>query len=428
MKGHVSGKTGAAVALALSIVGSIPAAQARAEDQANGGIPGSAWPVWVWVDGRTLGAARDGAAESAVISQTLAGVLGLFSDTNEAHQRTFATVGESLSRGDGVVLSIRLEEAGPAIQAWTGAQRPDAPEPDAVAERPAGSIEAHRAWADSQVSDLPVSFEVFVDVNTLRREFAELSDDDRLPWLLRATGLANARSIMLHGRLVAPERVAMADPALPLPRSALRMGEYRGPPLLRIDVSWNSRADDLRTVRGTSIAAGHWPGAALREPVRDCTTAVVLRWPWCVRLDQGLDVRAAWLRGRDRTAFQDRARTWRTGSRQRLDRVCGSLHSWLIIGFDRGTPGLLRLESRVREDGASPAAVAAEVQYLIGPIAEDVSVSRGVSVLRWSAKRPFADLNWAAMEKGPSRGLVGTLRLAGCMADSAADTRRRAGE
>lgn len=427
MKGRVSVMTGAAVALALTIVGPILAAPERADDQASGGSPGSSWPVWVWVDGRTLGAARAGAAESAVISQTLAAVVGLFSHTNEAHQRTFATVGESLSRGEGVVIAIRFEEAGPAIQAWTGAQRPDAPAPLAVEEGPAASIESHRGWADSQASDLPVFFEVFVDVNALRSEFAELSDDDRLPGLLRGTGLANARSIMLHGRLVGPERVAMADPALPLPRSALRMGEYRGPPLLRIDVSWNSRADDHRTVRGTNIAAGHWPGAALRESVRDCTTAVVLRWPWCVRLDQGLDLRAAWLRGRDRTAFQDRARTWRAGGRQRLDRVCGSLHSWLIIGFDRGAPGLLRLESRVREDGASPAAVAAEVQHLIGPIAEDVSVSRGVSVLRWTAGRPFADLCWAAAEAGPTRGLVGTLRLTGCQADGAADTRRRAG-
>ena len=425
MKGRVSVKTGAAVALALSIVGSIPAAPARAEDQANGGSPGSAWPVWVWVDGPTLGAARDGAAESAVISQTLAAVVGLFSHTNEAHQRTFATVGESLSRGEAVLIAVRFEEAGPAIQAWTGAQRPDAPAPAAVEEGPAASIESHRGWADSQASDLPVFFEVFVDVNALRREFAELSDDDRLPWLLRGTGLSNARSIMLHGRLVAPSawRWPIRHCAAAV---GARMGEYRGPPLLRIDVSWNSRADDLRIVRGTNIAAGHWPGRRARA----CETArrrSCCGWPWCVRLDQGLDLHAAWLLERDRARFQEQARIWRTRSRQRLDRVCGSLHGWLIIGFDRGTPGLLRLESRVREDGASPAAVAAEVQHLIGPIAEDVSVSRGVSVLQWSAARPFSDLCWAAAEAGPTRGLVGTLRLAGCDADGAADTRRRAG-
>ena len=52
---------------------------------------------------------------------------------------------------------------------------------------------------------------------------------------------------MLHGAWIAPDMVPLVDPALPLPPSAARRGEYaklNGPPLVRLDLSWNSRSVD----------------------------------------------------------------------------------------------------------------------------------------------------------------------------------------
>jgi hypothetical protein len=382
--------------------------------------------LWVWVDGRTLGPARDAAAEAAVIAQTAAGVVELFGPIDDANRAALAAAGSAISRREAVLVSVRFEDGRTRIEASTTAGRPEATAAARGDERPVASLAAHRAWADSAAPDLPPAFEVWIDVNALRGRFADTLEDDRLPGLLRAAGLANARSVMLHGRWVAPEGVALADPSLPLPRSSLRLGEYTGPPLLRIDVSWNSRADDLRTIRGTNIAAGHWPAAALREPAASATSVVVIRWPWFVRLERVLEARAAWLARGERERFADRVRSWRQESRSRLDRACGSLHGWLLIGLDASVPGLLRIEARTRDDGAAPANIAADVAHLLGPLGADVRAARGIWTYAWSPGRPLADLTWAAAEGGPAKGLVGAATLAGCRADAAADVRRRA--
>lgn len=304
----------------------------------------------LWIN-PLLPAAPDAAAEARVFEHTLARSLELLIPLDDAARRAIALAAAKFASRQPLHLTMsNLDAAMPVI------------EPSEAGDPPAfPAAAAHRAWlAKEPGGDLGVPvLELFIDVNAVRRANEGEPDGGRAARVLRAMHLANARSLMLHARLIPPDQVAMVDPTTPLPPSARRLGEYqqqgdgKAAPLVRIDLSWNSRADDLKTVRGVNIAAGHWPARALPMDPPRAAFACVFRADYRAWLEGALSLRSAWLEPRAAVEFDATRSQWLRRNRTAVDRLTGSLPAWCVLTPEAQRPDTLGVASRPRDDGLS---------------------------------------------------------------------------
>ena len=134
-------------------------------------------------------------------------------------------------------------------------------------------------------------FDVRVDLSALRRAApamffapptADLSREGASPRaheILRALGLASARSIGLRGTRVASANVRLAD-VRGVPDSS-RGAAYIGPDLVRLDLTHASRSGAVNDAARVAITTGFWPAELTTLAPVDAS------WAMVVRCDQG---------------------------------------------------------------------------------------------------------------------------------------------
>lgn len=366
----------------------------------------------LWIN-PILPAAPDAAAEAQVFGHTLARSLELFIPLDDAGRRAIALAAAKFAARQPLQLTVsNVDAETPVVQLSEAAERPAFP-----------AAAAHRAWlAKEPGGDLGVPvLELFIDVNAVRRANEGEPDGGRAARVLRALNVSNARSLMLHARLIPPDQVAMVDPVTPLPPSARRLGEYQqqgdgnAAPLVRIDLSWNSRADAIETIRGMNIAAGHWPARALpMEPPR-AAFACVFRADFRAWLDGALELRSAWLEPDAAVEFDATRSQWLRRNRTAIDRLTGSLPAWCVLTPEAQRPDTLAIISRPRPDGLSPQRWLSEFDKLLRadfnthlPVIPDGG-AMFVAPLTW----PLRQVGWNHMAQVPIRDVRLELRLRG---------------
>lgn len=314
--------------------------------------PAAAHPVIsLWLDPRMLPAPADAAAESKVFEQTLARTIELFLPLSPHSAAAIHRAAAAFADRRPVLLTVDGFEAGtPVVEFSPGAADPRAVTPAL----------AHRQWALTQrgADSGSPCLELFIDVDALRREFLDSFASGRAGRVIHALGVPNARSLALHGRWILPDKVPLIDPALPVAPAARRIGEYaakKGPPLIRLDLSWNSRSDEPSTIRGINIAAGHWPIAQLKLNPPAASFLCIFRAEARTLLHGALGLRAAWLPPADAATFGQAAITSLRANSLDIERIIVSLSSWMLLYPSGERINLLLAESPPRGDIARPA-------------------------------------------------------------------------
>jgi hypothetical protein len=158
------------------------------------------------------------------------------------------------------------------------------------------------------------------------------------------------------------------DPALPIPPASRRPGEYaklNGPPLVRLDLSWNSRADEPTIIRGQNIASGHWPASQLKMQPPAAPFLCIFRANYIAWLSGALAIRSAWIDPADSSAFAQTSATWFRANRPTIDRVVGAVPSWLVVHPTERSPEWFVAESPLRAENTSPDPIVREIDQLI---------------------------------------------------------------
>lgn len=162
----------------------------------------------------------------------------------------------TIAVGDGSLDRWRRERGGAEPRAWQ-AHRVQA----AIAARtPARGLTVLEAWAD---------------LNALREGLPDAFEGTTLSRLLQAWRLMHARAVMLHVHLVPAAEVEMDAPA-----------PYPGPPLLAVELTWESRTEPPGAVHALSIARATWPGKGVGLIPQQVAYAIV------ARLDLGMVLRS----------------------------------------------------------------------------------------------------------------------------------------
>lgn len=322
--------------------------------------PASAPIFCLWLDPRPLPASVNPAAEAEVFEQTLARTVELVLPLDPSSAAAIHTAAAAFAERKPLLLRVdRFESGTPRIEFIASAEAPAA-----------AAIQAHRDWLTSQRGiDYGVPcLELFVDVDALRHTFLDSFAEGRAGRVIHAIGVPNARSLALHGRWIAPDKVPLADPALPLPPASRRVGEYaakKGPPLVRLDLSWNSRADEPAIVRGMNIAAGHWPAAQLRMDPPAAPFMCIFRANFRNWLARSLMLRAAWLEPEPAAMFEQSCAAWLRANRPSIDRITGSLPGWLLVHPSERLPQWFIAQTPLRAENASPDPIVREFDDLV---------------------------------------------------------------
>jgi len=353
----------------------------------------------LWLDPRPLPPASDPAAEARVFEQTLVRAVELFLPVPDSSRTNIALAAAAFSSRKPLLLHVSGFESGSPIIEFVA----DTAQPETAAAIP------HRRWAASQrgaEAGLPV-FELFADINALRLTFESSFASGRAGRFIHALGAPNARSLMLHGRWITPDKVALFDPALPMAPAARRIGEYaklNGPPLIRLDQSWNSRADEPSTIRGLNIAAGHWPSAQLKMSPPAAPFLCLFRADFRAWLGNALKVRGAWLDPESAAACEQSCAAWLRASRPSIDRISGSISSWLLLRPSALHPDLLIVQTPPKSDGFKAEAVVGEFDQLMRkqfPSRIEV-IPDGGSRLPSPADWPLSVIFWNPNQATPS--------------------------
>lgn len=248
-----------------------------------------------------------------------------------------------------------------AMERWFAVQ--DAP-PPTVAAHPSGasSLEeaaAHRRYMDrlrssASPADGPdasqatgqrstSAFEFFMDCNALRRSMdgsftssLRPETEGRGARLLRSWSLSNARSFMLHARVIAPENVVLASGLDDLPAlldPAAKRSAYDGPPLLVMDATWSSRSDAIGDVSHRAVSQPFWPQKDMGKPPAPTTGAFVMVFP--SDLSSLLDVTTGFHSGlvsQDDARRHDRADSaWQRKMSGVIQRQRQRLGKWIVL-------------------------------------------------------------------------------------------------
>lgn len=125
--------------------------------------------------------------------------------------------------------------------------------------------------------------ELGLDLDRFRRGFPDAIAEGLAGQFLRAWGLSNARSFMLHAQLVAPGEIPGGGPtpgAVGAPDPARAVAVPGGPAMLALSATWSSRAEAPLSIHHKPVALPVWPealGAAPAEAPWAC--ALALNWP-----------------------------------------------------------------------------------------------------------------------------------------------------
>ncbi len=315
----------------------------------------------LWLDPRTLPAATDAAAEIEVFEQTLARSVELFLPLSPDSAAAIHRAAAAFADRRPVLLTVDRFEAGNPVIEFI---------PDTVLPITTVAVIPHRDWSAAQRGcDVGATcLELFIDVDALRREFLDSFASGRAGRIIHALGVPNARSLAFHGRWIPPDKVPLIDPALPAPPAARRIGEYaaaKGPPLIRLDLSWNSRSDQPTIIRGINIAAGHCPIAQLKLSPPAAPFLCLFRANFRVWLANALMIRAAWLDPELAAAYEQSCAMWLRANRPAIDRISGSLSSWMLLYPSSKHANLLFTESPLRGETTKPAAIVHEFDQLV---------------------------------------------------------------
>lgn len=353
--------------------------------------PGSAPVVSLWLDPRPLPAPADAAAEAAVFEQTLTRTVELFLPLDPSGASAIRTAAAAFAERKPLLLQVtRFDSGSPRIE-FTAAAAPPA----------AAAVQAHRDWLAAQrgADSGSPCLELLADVDALRRDFLGSFADGRAGRVIHALGVPNARSLALHGRWVTPDKVPLVDPALPLPPASRRIGDYavmKGPPLVRLDLSWNSRADEPSIIRGMNIAAAHWPAAQLRMEPPAAPFLCVFRANFRAWLGSAMKVRAAWLDADSAAAFEQSCAAWLRANRPAIDRIAGAVPAWLIVHPSGDVPARFIAQTPLRAENARPDPIVREFDDLVRKqFADRVEmIPDGGTRLQMPAHGPLSVIGW----------------------------------
>jgi hypothetical protein len=125
----------------------------------------------------------------------------------------------------------------------------------------------------------PRVVELAADLDRLRRGFPDAISEGLAGQFFRAWGLSNARSFMLHGRLVPPAAPGeQLDPDEPEPADD---PAPRPPSMLALSATWSSRAEPPNTAHHKPVAPPAWPVTLGPAPTSRApwACALAVNWP-----------------------------------------------------------------------------------------------------------------------------------------------------
>jgi hypothetical protein len=195
-------------------------------------------------------------------------------------------------------------------------------------------------------------FEAYIDLNALRAKVPDEFDGRPLGDLLDAWKIANARSFMMHGALV-----ALDPPADDKEPSAA------GPSVLAIDVSWSARSEPPGTIGTVSVTESTWPEGITGKP-EGATWAIAMRSSVRSWIDVGADTYTAL---GDSSFSATRAR-WERRVKPMLERIVPRIGEWTVV-----QPGLEFTLMVKKADGADR--LAADLRALFSTLAPTLAAA-----------------------------------------------------
>lgn len=304
-----------------------------------------------------------------------------------------------------------------AMERWFAVQ--DAPLPPAGAPGPgalpAAEADAHRRFmaalrhapaepAGNEAEgrgpsgrDRAEALEFFMDCNALRRSMEASYTSSLKPEteghgarLLRAWGLSNARSFMLHARVIPPSEVIVAsgpeDLAAIIGPGASRV-VYAGPPLLVMDATWSSRSGAPGEIARRAVSQPFWPGRDLGEPP---AAAFLMVFP--SDLPTLLDVSTGFYAGlvpprEGRTQDRDRE-VWRLRMQHIIQRQRRRLGKWIVLAGPEKPGGSLLADLALvcpLDAAADPRQFDTELLTLLTPFQKSIQAPSGGGLRTLSA-------------------------------------------
>jgi hypothetical protein len=174
----------------------------------------------------------------------------------------------------------------------------------AVTRKRAGSVRA------------ATTFEAYIDLNALRQSVPDEFDNRPLGNLIHSWHIANTRSFMVHGALV-----ALDPPKDEKERTAA------GPSVLAIDLSWSSRAEPPGVFGTISLSESTWPEGVDGRP-EGSSWALVMRASVPTWIDVGADTYGV-LSGAG--AFDAARARWERRVKPMLEKIVPRIGEWAIM-------------------------------------------------------------------------------------------------
>ncbi len=245
-------------------------------------------------------------------------------------------------------------------------------------------MELHRRNVKtSRGASEPVA-EVFVNIDQLRRAFADRFDGDAGARLLEVLHLANARSFMLHVRTTKP-------------------------PVMMFDATWSVRSEPRTAIRRLPIS----PVAAAAAP--DGVTAAI-EPDWGAWVGGALDAYSTLLTGRERRTFSRDRRAWSSRRLPLITRLSASLGDVATASMDSAASGCAFGAVVVRlplKEGVRPDAVLRDFRTLLDPFADRISADANDKAwwLRSKAPAPIRVVTWGVCKTVAGDELVVAIDL-----------------
>ncbi len=384
------------------------------------GIRGE-WLAFAWLDLRPLSGGGGGSARAAAVEPLRGAALvgiGAFGPVSADDERVIDEAANAAANGS--VVAVWLvpttpgENAGVNARVWSddgssrdigivlpvGDHRLSAAAgvlgPEGFAEWP-----AHRravAGATSSSPAGPIVAELALNADAIRHqcpgEFASIGA--RGQRLLASVGVANARVIGFHVRLIPAVSVPPRDPSLPRIGGAFG-AEYAGPPLAVVEASWSARSQPPGTVHHATLTLPYWPVAQLGSGGGDGAFVVAGRAAWRPMAERVIGVYAATVPDPERPGVEDSLTKWKASHGGALGRLLGGLGPWVawtcpVGGEDRG-----RLVWRIP---LRPDASAESAAGLLGEVTAGVGEAGASS--RWGGRGGGPRLKWGVESDSPA--------------------------
>lgn len=198
-----------------------------------------------------------------------------------------------------------------SLSRWLGARTPRGDDAGTNPDRGDPPWRAHERQVDDQRPDGDEFFHAYLDIDALRDGFPGAFAAGRAIRAFDALDLSNARCVMLHGRRI------QVDDGLP--------------PLLALDITWESRSEPPGTVRRMAISEDAWPADAISLDPPPGSYLLVLRADWEGWLMRALDLNLAMTRDADLDEKRRATTRWLGRSNRLLAALFAKLEPWVII-------------------------------------------------------------------------------------------------